>query len=747
MKSKFPWGYGALLSAVILALLIGPIVFAAPSRTPLPWIIPERMTVDGVSEFLGVTTSSAGVKQTPTDTEPAAEEGMTYWDDSENAMKHYNGSSWVALTASTTGTGDNTLDQAYDQNGVGAGRAIIADSGAVTITVTDGSSNIGLTVTQNDSSNNPAALTIANAGTGADISGQAVWQVLPTGAATFLDVTLENTGTIKNDTNNEIEFGDNGEDVSLVFTSNTVTWATDSTVATMGFGDVDALIGIGSIAFDQVASSISLAANGSGDDLTVAVTGAQDSSLILSSAGTGSDALQITASAGSIVITAAASKNISLTAGSSADVIIPANVGLTFGTGEKIEGDSTDLTLTSGALIELTATSDVVIPTSVGLTFGAGEKIEGDDTNLTLTSGALIKLTAASDVAIPANIGLTFGTGEKIEGDNTDLTVTSGGAIELTAVTDIVIPANVGMTFGSGEKIEGTDTDITITSGALINLTATTDVVIPTSVGITFGSGEKIEGNDTDLTVTSGGAINLTGTTDIVIPTSVGITFGTGEKIEGNDTDLTVTSGGAINLTAVTDIVIPTSVGITFGSGEKIEGDDSDLTLTSGSDITLAATAAINVNGDIERAAGKTEKLNGDYQTEYQSVTFDIEEVAMDNDDGTGIKVESINLAFDAYIVSALVIISQGCADASDTVELIINNTDDITSATTTLVSAQDSAAAGLLAYTPASSTTVEIGIVSSTDQYVVAVYKDVGDDGSTGANLKGTLVVEYLRY
>lgn len=47
---------------------------------------------------------------------------------------------------------------------------------------------------------------------------------------------------------------------------------------------------------------------------------------------------------------------------------------MTFGDdGEKIEGDGTDLTI-SGNNINLTATADVVIPANVGVTFGSGEK-------------------------------------------------------------------------------------------------------------------------------------------------------------------------------------------------------------------------------------------------------------------------------------------------------------------------------------------------------------------------------------
>ena len=66
-------------------------------------------------------------------------------------------------------------------------------------------------------------------------------------------------------------------------------------------------------------------------------------------------------------------------------------------------------TLTATGAINLTAGSDVVVPANVGVTFGSGEKIEGDNTNLTVTSGAQILLSATSDVVVPANVGVTFG--------------------------------------------------------------------------------------------------------------------------------------------------------------------------------------------------------------------------------------------------------------------------------------------------------------------------------------------------
>ena len=164
---------------------------------------------------------------------------------------------------------------------------------------------------------------------------------------------------------------------------------------------------------------------------------------------------------------------------------------------ETISGDGTDITF------EVGSSGDINIPANIGLTFGDdGEKIEGDGTDLTI-SGNNINLTATADVNIPSGVGLTFATAEKIESDGTDLTVTVGSG------GDINVGADIGITFGDdGEKIEGDGTDLTIASSAKINLTATSDVHIPNNVGIVFGGdSEKIEGDGTDLTIS---ANNLT---------------------------------------------------------------------------------------------------------------------------------------------------------------------------------------------------------------------------------------------
>jgi len=295
--------------------------------------------------------------------------------------------------------------------------------------------------------------------------------------------------------------------------------------------------------------------------------------------------------------------DLTITVGSSGDINIGANIGLTFGDdGEKIEGNGTDLTINSSNDLHLTATTDINIPANVGLTFGDdAEKIEGDGTDLTIT-GNNINLTATADVNIPSGVGITFATGEKLESDGTDLSITVGSG------GDINVPANIGLTFGDdGEKIEGDGTDLTI-SGNNINLTATADVNIPSGVGLTFATGEKLESDGTDLTVTvgSGGDIN--------VGANIGVTFGDdGEKIEGDGTDLTIASSAKINLTATSDVHIPNNVGIVFGGdSEKIEGDGTDMTI-SANNLTIDAAADVTIDAagnNIKFASGGTNLLD-----------------------------------------------------------------------------------------------------------------------------------------
>ena len=315
--------------------------------------------------------------------------------------------------------------------------------------------------------------------------------------------------------------------------------------------------------------------------------------------------------------------------GSASSVLVASGKEIQFAdTGEAISGDGTDLTVKSGAKINLTATSDVILPDSVGMLFGdvavGGEKIEGDGTDLTIASSAKINLTATSDVILPDSVGMLFGDvaagGEKIEGDGTDLTIASSAKINLTATSDVILPNSVGMLFGDvaagGEKIEGDGTDLTVASSAKINLTATSDVILPNSVGMLFGDvaagGEKIEGNGTDLFINSSQNLFLSASTNISIPQGISLTFDDGGPAGSGD----VIQGSAVGL-------LVTSSYLQLGGGQQLDiscGDGAVITLTDGAafvnssktmQVQSSATLALANGAAFSAAAGSNSSFAG----------------------------------------------------------------------------------------------------------------------------------------
>lgn len=131
-------------------------------------------------------------------------------------------------------------------------------------------------------------------------------------------------------------------------------------------------------------------------------------------------------------------------------LLIASSKKLMLGAAEEfVYGDGTDIHIGVGT------GGDVNLPSNIGLTFGDdGEKIEGNGTDLTISSGGDINLTATSDVNLPANIGLTFGDdGEKIEGDGTDLTISSSGVINLAATSSVVLDG-VSLDFDSLAEVK-----------------------------------------------------------------------------------------------------------------------------------------------------------------------------------------------------------------------------------------------------------------------------------------------------
>jgi membrane-bound inhibitor of C-type lysozyme len=145
-------------------------------------------------------------------------------------------------------------------------------------------------------------------------------------------------------------------------------------------------------------------------------------------------------------------------------------------------------------LFRLDASESILLMASgkkIGFVDG-NEAISGDGTNLTVNSGADINLTCASgDINVPANIGMTFGNdGEKIEGDGTDLTIASSN--DLTITTPGTLSLNTtGITTVAGA--------LTVTGDLTINGTTTTNNSVNTTIDdniIELNSGISSSGND-----------------------------------------------------------------------------------------------------------------------------------------------------------------------------------------------------------------------------------------------------------
>lgn len=511
-----------------------------------------------------------------------------------------------------------------------------------------------------------------------------------------------------------------------------------------GVVDLDGSVDFDGTAFDVASSgafsidgsgassNVSLASTGNGQDLTIALTGANDSSLFLTSAGTGADAVRVNASAGGIDIDADSVITIDTTNDElqidtgTADVVIAGNedgtAALTLTAGDLAVTDG-DLTLSSGDFNVGLDDGDTAnidgdgSPTADILQIGSGDTSATDGVDalqlsfgVSAASGNVIDITPAYADATAGATSETynvididaFTATQNAAGDTGvinalnvgNLTQTeTAGTITATALNigtgwDVGMALTTGTTIqfvDAGETISGDGTDLTLASGADINLTATADVNLGANVGLVISAddAEKIEGDGTDISFSVGAA------GDINIPTDIGLKFGDdGEGVEGDGTDLTLSSGADINLTATTDINIPGNVGLTFSDdGEKIEGDGTDLTISSGGDVLIAATganlapsaddgAALGISGqafsDLFLASGGVINFNaGDITLTHSADALDFAggDFNVTIDDG-----DTVNIAGDGSSTTSLFDLTQ-VASAADADALTLSLT------------------------------------------------------------------------
>ena len=650
---------------------------------------------------------------------PTATEGTLYYNATTEGLYIRNSGAWQLLA---TESGTVSLDVAYNN-----GNSIDVDGTAITFTVSDTDNNAALLVVQNDSTNDPDAMNITSAAdaatavglqidctAGFDIQGTSdSWSVSIAGLFDGEGLTgVTNSQGILFDTNNEIQFGDNSEDVAMVFSENTMTWATDTGVAAMAFGVVDDLSGIASIAGDTGADFALSAANTGTYNFTITQAGVGDNELRLVSAGTAANAIALTASTGGITATSATSITgtsaagaISLTSTGGDITLDASDKSIKLDSGEAGADDAIVIVTTGdGSGMQITSLADIDITTT-----GAAD----EDISITNTGGSIILSASEADasaISVQATagginidaIGATAGDIDILAGD--DMAIAATGALTVTGTTTAALTspaltlgsttttASTVLQSGTGDLALTSTDDITLTVStavtdniALVNTqgTAATAIAITATAGgiTTTSAGSKIFDGAAAETWVIEGTANAHETSIVFTDPTADITW----TFPAGTTDTLAVMGSTLssNLPEVLNSVTGGSNTLVFEGA----ADAYEVTLTA-NDATADATISLpNDTGDVvyapqgvvDYAAGSgalptthtiityASQAGGEALTLADGKPGQILSVICDSDGGDGdispataLGYTSVNLTADGDMVTFLFVDTQG---------------------------------------------------------------------------------------
>jgi len=206
--------------------------------------------------------------------------------------------------------------------------------------------------------------------------------------------------------NNGLSVGD----ITISASANTITGL--ATAAPSSDGDVsnkkyvdDSIAAISTTSISQGNSNVTVTDSGTG-----AITVSADATEVCNFAAAAS--------------TITATGDINLTAG--ADINVPANIGMTFGDdGEKIEGDGTNMTISSSGQLTLTATGETVVTNNMRV---AGNlTVDGTETVLNTTTLSVedniieVNRNVSSNAGMPSISGMKVNRGEGSSATEQDL--------------------------------------------------------------------------------------------------------------------------------------------------------------------------------------------------------------------------------------------------------------------------------------------------------------------------------------
>ncbi|MBI4256780.1 hypothetical protein HY626_01855, partial [Candidatus Uhrbacteria bacterium] len=368
---------------------------------------------------------------------------------------------------------------------------------------------------------------------------------------------------------------------------------------------------LGSIDFTGT-SNVTLTSNLAAEDFTVALAGSTNSSLILSSAGTAADAMQITTTAGGL--------DISVTGDAAGEDLDITTVGA-----------ATEMRLTSAS----TATDSIAIQAT---TTTAGIDIDSGTGGIDILSGGVFSIdgVSASNLSVTSNLDSEDLTISQIGAVNASLILSAAGtavdAISITA-TDSGNSGTANLVLGAGDtrpNASENGNDIALEAEDSVRLFATGAVVsngaAATSSAIRLIASDAAGGMDLDFGT---GNFTLTGTgvsADLVIDGDLFSIDGTGTSnvtVTSNlaAEDFTIALAGSTNSSLILSStgtgadalqVTASAGGMDIAATVDADVEDIDITTTGSlGDINLSSVddlsiAAASDGSDVVITAGDT---------------------------------------------------------------------------------------------------------------------------------------------
>lgn len=574
---------------------------------------------------------------------PAANHGLLYVaDDTGTTKLYFKDAAGTATDLLAAGAG-GTLDQAYDQGGAGAGKAITVDTGAIALSNTDadtawlltlnaapsGSAALGgLQITAGANSTQDA-LEFANAGTGYDIYGTSgTWTVSKAGAGSF--AALTGAGTISlNDsattsttsigggtTTGAVSIGTGASaqtvDVGTGAGAKTVTVGSTNTTSTTNINSGSGAVNVNlnnnqatNIGTGTTTGAITI--GGAGAQTISVGNGAAVKTVNLGS-GTGASTTTILGGSGGVNINASNNGPTNIGTGSTTSQV---TIG---GGSNRVDIASDSIDITNGAISGATG---LVVAGTTSLNDSAS-------TNTTsigggTTTGSVSIGTGASAQAVDVGTG---GGAKTVTLGSTNTTSTTAiksgsGAVTINGSNNQNVNINtgtstgataIGNTLGGGITLASGAADITATAtGKSIGLTATEEASDAITLTANTGAGGiQIAAGTGDLAISSVDDVSLNGG-------SAGSLINIGTNTQGNvfhigDNDTTADTG---TIGSAKDTWALAGISVTVGS----TGTTSTTALQSGSGgvgINVSNNQPTNINtGTSTGATGIGNSLAG----------------------------------------------------------------------------------------------------------------------------------------